>query len=283
MARPLRIEFPGAFYHVCSRGIARDPIFRTDQHRQLFLGILGKVVERYHIKIHSYCLMGNHYHLLIETPEGNLSLAMRQLQAVYGASYNRLLKRPGPVFQGRFKASVVDENTYGLAVCRYIVRNPVRAKMVKRPGQWRWSSYRALAGIAGGPPWLTTATVLALIGGRTAEEAQRRYSEFIAEEGEETDRDMHHMLEKVIVGAEAFRQRLSERLRATRSVKEVPRAQRYEGRPALSELFEGSMTKKGRDRRIVEAHSAHGYTQKAIADHLDMHYATISRIVKNEE
>jgi REP element-mobilizing transposase RayT len=283
MARPLRIEFPGAFYHVYSRGIARDPIFGSDLYRRLFLGVVSNVVERYKLNVHAYCLMSNHYHLLVEAPEANLSLAMRQLHGVYGQAYNRLLKRPGPVFQGRFKACVVDKDAYLLALCRYIVLNPVRARMAQRAEQWPWSSHRAMAGLSPVPAWLTTGTILGMIGGTTSRKVRHCYRKFIAEEGGEAGRELEGVLRKVVLGSESFRERLSELMRRKRNAKEVPKAQRYEGRPELAWLFEGATTKKERDRRILEAHLKHGYTQKAIGDMLGLHYATISRIVGNEE
>ena len=284
MARALRVEYPGAFYHVYSRGIARDPIFSSDLHKRLFLNILGKAAGRYRLNVHGYCMMSNHYHLLLETPDGNLSLAMRQLHGVYGQTYNRLLKRPGPVFQGRFKACVVDADSYLLTLCRYIVLNPVRAKIVPTAEQWQWSSHRALAGLAPVPAWLTTATVLGMLGGRLGKAARQRYRDFIVEGQEgKRERDLEGMMRKVILGTAEFRQKLSDLLEEKRQMKEVPKRQRFEGRPDLTLLFGKPMRKKERDRKIMEAHLEHGYTQKAIADMLGMHYATISRIVKNAE
>jgi REP element-mobilizing transposase RayT len=282
MSRPLRIEFPGAFYHVYSRGIARDPIFGSDLHRRLFLGILSKVVERYKLRVHSYCLMSNHYHLLLETLEANLSLAMRQLHGVYGQAYNRLSKRPGPVFQGRFKACVVDEDAYLLALCRYIVLNPVRAKMVERAEQWTWSSHRGMAGLSLAPAWLTTDTVLGMSGGKTTKGTRLRYRRFVEEDGGRVDRELEGVFQKVVFGSASFKEKLLELMEEKRNAKEVPKEQRYEGRPDLAKLFDAPMTKKVRDRRILEAHLKHGYTQKAIADILGIHYSAISRIVKNE-
>lgn len=281
MARPLRVEYPGAYYHVYSRGIARDPILSGDAHKRLFLGILRTVVERYRLKVHCYCVMSNHYHLLLETPEGNLSLAMRQLHGVYGQKYNRLLKRPGPVFQGRFKACVVEADAYLLTLCRYIVLNPVRARIVRKAEQWRWSSHRAMAGLAPVPAWLTTDFVLGRLGTGKGRAARRRYREFIEEGREERGRDVERMMRQVVLGTAEFKQTLVELLAEKRDEQEVPKSQRYEGRPELATLFTQPMKKKARDRQIVDAHLKHGYTQKAIADALGMHYATISRIVNN--
>jgi putative transposase len=125
MARPLRIEFPGALYHVTARGNARQDIFLDDEDRQRFLGVLARGVSRFHLLLHAYCLMENHFHLVVETPEANLSKAMRQLNGVYTQAFNRRHKRVGHVLQGRFKAIVVDRDSYLLELCRYVVLNPV--------------------------------------------------------------------------------------------------------------------------------------------------------------
>ncbi len=142
MARQLRIEYPGAIYHVTSRGNARSMIYADDKDREDFLRILALVVERYQWLCHAYCLMGNHYHLLIETPEGNLSKGMRQINGVYTQSYNRRHQRVGHLFQGRFKAILVEKESYLLQLCRYIVRNPVAANLCQSVDQWPWSSLR---------------------------------------------------------------------------------------------------------------------------------------------
>ena len=154
MARPLRIEFSGAIYHVTSRGNARCAIYEDDEDRRAFLSALDRVMVRFHWICHAYCLMDNHYHLLIETPEGNLSQGMRQLNGVYTQGFNRRHNRVGHLFQGRFKAIVVDRDSYLLELCRYIVLNPVRAGEVSRPEEYRWSSYRATAGLSPGAGFL---------------------------------------------------------------------------------------------------------------------------------
>ncbi|MFH1142435.1 MAG: transposase, partial [Candidatus Uhrbacteria bacterium] len=147
MARPLRIEFPGATYHVTSRGNARNDIFLSDNDRHQFLKTLSETIERYNWLCHSYCLMGNHYHILIETPEGNLAKGMRQLNGVYTQAFNKINQRVGHIFQGRYKAFLIEKEPYLLEVIRYIVLNPVRALLVNDPKNWKWSSYCAFAGI----------------------------------------------------------------------------------------------------------------------------------------
>src|SRR4030066_2444129 len=166
MARPLRIEYPGAIYHITSRGNARQPIYKDDKDRETFLELLGSVVSRYGWICHAYCLMGNHYHLLIETPDGNLSQGMRQLNGIYTQHFNRRHGRVGHLFQGRFKAIVVDRDSYLLELCRYVVLNPIRAAMVKHVEHYPWSSYPATMGLADCPVWLNTDWLLGRFGKR---------------------------------------------------------------------------------------------------------------------
>ena len=130
MARPLRIEFDGAFYHVTSRGNTRDIIYFEANDYLLFLDILGEVCKRFNWLIHCYCLMPNHYHILVETPEGNLSLGMRHLNGVYTQRINRRYGRCGHLFQGRFKGILVDTEVYYKTLVRYVMQNPLRARMV---------------------------------------------------------------------------------------------------------------------------------------------------------
>lgn len=146
MARPLRIEFSGALYHITARGNARQDIYLTDDDREQFLEILQRVKDRHQWQCHAYCLMSNHYHLLIETQVPSLSKGMKLLNGTYTQSFNRTHHRVGHVFQGRFKGILVEKDSYLLELARYIVLNPVRAGMVRSAKDWAWSSYRATAG-----------------------------------------------------------------------------------------------------------------------------------------
>ena len=155
MARPLRVEYEGAVYHVTSRGNAREDIFLDNRDRSRFLEMLGDVVARYGWICHAYCLMTNHYHLLIETPEANLSRGMHLLNGVYTQWFNRRHKRVGHLLQGRFKAILVEKESHLLELARYIVLNPVRAKMVRSVRDWPWDSYRATSDQSDVPEFLT--------------------------------------------------------------------------------------------------------------------------------
>jgi putative transposase len=154
MSRPLRIEYPGAIYHVTSRGDRREPIYRDDADRIAHLGVLGQALERFDAEVLAYCLMGNHYHLVLHTRQANLSRLMRQLNGVYTQRFNRRHELAGHLFQGRFKAILVDRDAHLLAVCRYVERNPVAAGLVAAAQDWRWSSARAHLLLDRAPAWL---------------------------------------------------------------------------------------------------------------------------------
>ena len=178
MARPLRIEYDGALYHITSRGNERKPIYKSDEDRYSFLDGLKQVNKRFNWICHAYCLMNNHYHLVIETPDGNLSKGMRQLNGVYTQGFNRRHRRVGHIFQGRYKAIVIEKESYLLEVSRYVVLNPVRAKAVKKPGEWTWSSYRGTAGIEKPNPCLTPDWILGQFGSKRWQ-AEAKYREFV--------------------------------------------------------------------------------------------------------
>jgi REP element-mobilizing transposase RayT len=279
MARPLRIEYAGAVYHVTSRGNARRPIFKDDKDRESFLNTLKRVNDRYHWLCHAYCLMNNHYHLVVETPEGNLSKGMRQLNGVYTQSYNRRHRRVGHIFQGRYKAILVQKESHLLEVCRYVVLNPVRAKAVERPEGWEWSSYAGTVGLEKPHPCLTREWILGQLG-KKREEAEKRYREFV-KAGLEAGSIWTKVKAQALLGEEDFVIRLMAYVRGQEDIKEIPRGQRYVTRPGLESLFSNKVLveKESRDRKIVEAVERYGYSQKEVAGYLGMHYSTISRLV----
>ena len=283
MARPLRIEYPHAVYHVTSRGNARRKIFREDHDRAKFLEVLGTVINRYNWICHAYCLMDNHYYLLIETPEANLSKGMSQLNGVYTQAYNRRHRKPGHIFQGRFKGILVEKENYLLELCRYVVLNPVRAKMIKNPQAWKWSSYRATVGLNATPRYLTVDWILSQLGSPKTV-AQKRYKAFVME-GIQDKSPWGELKGQIILGEEGFVERFKGLLAEKEGIKEIPRRQRYANRTALSEIFkEGQMRNKTRrNRKITTAHLKFGYTLKEIADYLSLHYTTVSKALKDEE
>ena len=282
MARPLRIEYPGALYHLTSRGNAQEDIFREDADREAFLAVLAAVVERFGWRLYAYCLIDNHYALLAETPKANLSKGMRQLNGVYTQRFNRRHGRVGPVFQGRFKAIVVDKQAYLLELSRYVVLNPVRARRVRNPARYRWSSYRASAGLENVPAFLDAPTLLAHFA-HSLPAARRRYVAFV-EAGIRTPSPWESLQGQVLLGEPAFLRKVAPRLKSKALAKEIPQAQRHAVRPSLKRAF-GQIRpahRAARDRLIATLHLKHGYTQAQIAAHLGLHYATVSRIVNRQ-
>lgn len=275
MARPLRIEFAGALYHVTSRGDRREPIFEDDEDRVKFLNVLAEVVERFNWLCHAYCLMTNHYHLVVETPDGNLSKGMRQLNGMYTQASNRRHQRSGHLFQGRFKGILVDKDSYLLELTRYVVLNPVRAAMVKHPRQYPWSSYRAMVGQAPAPRWLATDGLLAQFGKRRAE-ARRRYAQFVLE-GMDRGSIWTGLRQQIYLGDERFVARMQRRVELQGDELSIPRAQRRAPAPSL-----GAIAAEHRDRNeaIVAAHATGAYSYREIAEHFGLHLATVGRIIR---
>lgn len=280
MARSLRLEFPGAIYHVTSRGNARNPIFIDDEDRVEFQDCLGAVVARLRWRCHAFCLMGNHYHLLIETPEGNLSVGMRQLNGLYTQRFNRRHERVGHLFQGRFKAIVVDRDSYLLELCRYIVLNPLRAGLVDQIERYVWSSYPATMGLAECPAWLETDWVLGQFSDKRAV-ARLRYAAFVAE-GQGLASPWSALKGQVLLGTEAFVDEMRPLLEGKGDLKEFPRDQRLMNRPSLESMFihEVQSEKVLRDAAICKAFLDYGYPMITIASYAKVHYATVSKVIK---
>ncbi len=279
MARPLRIEYPGAVYHITNRGNDKKAVFKDDQDRETFLKILAFVNKRYHWLCHAYCLMDNHYHLMIETPDGNLSLGMRQLNGVYTQARNKRHNKTGHLFQGRYKAILIQKDTHLLEVCRYVVLNPVRARMVEKPEDWKWSSYRATAGKEPPHPCLTTDWILGQFS-RTRAKAEKEYRQFVKWGiGKETI--WNEVKGQALLGEDDFVDSLADHLRRHKDIPEIPKSQRYANRPALEKLFNKSILsdKRKRDGKIAEAVEKYGYIQRSIANHLGLHFSYMSRIL----
>jgi len=278
MARPLRIEYPGALYHITSRGNRQDDIYDQDADRFGFLTILGNTCQAYNWICHAYCLMSNHYHLLIETPEGNLSKGMRQLNGVYTQTYNQLHNRVGYVFQGRYKAILVEKDNYLLELCRYIVLNPVRAGMVRTVEDWPWSSYRATVGEGEKPEWLDTDWLLALLAKRKSR-AIERYKDFVVE-GKGQASPWASLKNQIYLGSEAFVEAAQIKIGQDKDLSEVPLSQRRAMPKALSEYRKRH---KDRNTAIVQAYQSGGYTLKQIGEYFGLHYSTVSGIIRDHK
>ena len=277
MARPLRIESEGGLYHVTARGNAGANIYLEDSDRERFLEILGNSVERFRWICHVYCLLGNHYHLLVETPEPNLSRGMQYLNGVYTQWFNRKHGRYGHLFQGRFKSIVVEKESYLLELARYIVLNPVRAGLARSAREWRWSSYRATAGQVEVPGFLTTDWLLSQFG-RSRLAASRAYKTFVRQgRGIDVGEDA---VSGVLMGSEAFIRQMRPLLTDVTENREYRRNERLTVRPTLDDLFHDVADKPTRNVRIYEAVRVHDYRLKEVGDHLGLCYSTISLIAK---
>ena len=281
MARPLRLEFPGAVYHITTRGNGGTVIFGDAGDRQDFCDLLGFVITRFNWLCHGYCLMDTHYHLIIETPDGNLSEGMRQLNGIYTQMFNRKHESHGHLFQGRYKAILVDKESYLLELCRYVVLNPLRAGISDNIGDWRWSSYPATAGFAESPAWLTTDWILGHFH-QTRKRAAQAYVRFVAA-GKTAITPWENLRGQIFLGGPSLGEMAQTRVDDVRKVKEIPRTQRLAGRPPLDELLPAGMDKSSRNRGIYQAHVEWGYRLIEIGEHLALHYTTVSRIVKGVE
>jgi len=278
MARPLRIEFENALYHVTSRGNAGQGIFLDDTDRALFLEVFAEVVRRYGWVCYAYCLMTNHYHVLVETPNANLSRGMRHLNGVFTQSVNRKHKRTGHIFQGRFKSRLIERESHLLEVARYVVLNPVRAKMVDHPQQWMWSSYSATCGEVVPREFLSIDRLLSQFH-TERNRAILEYRRFV--EAGAGIRLWEGLVSGSLLGSNTFCDRLKPLLTDIALSKETPRIERTLVQPTLQDLFKDvGKSRSARNACIHEAVRRHGYTLKQVGDHVGLHYASVSRIVR---
>jgi putative transposase len=233
MARPLRILFPDAFYHVTCRGNERKSIFRDDTDRSVFIGKLRASRDIYHVDIHAYVLMPNHFHLIVKTPKANLSEFMRHFNITYTAAFNRRHKRVGHLYQGRYKAIVVDEDSYLLELSRYVHVNPVRIRsnraqdvcdQIKFLDSFRWSSLPGYLHSANTLPWVNYDAVLEYVGG-----SRKRYGEFLAEgirKGYDTP--WEKLQGQVVLGEEDFVEHVKSKMNGRGSKREQPAVRRFQ-------------------------------------------------------
>jgi putative transposase len=244
----------------------------------VFLDVLAATCERFNWVVHAYCLMTNHYHLLVETPDANLSKGMRQLNGVFTQSVNRTHGRSGHLFQGRFKAILVEREAYLLELSRYVVLNPVRAGMVAAPGDWPWSSYRATVGEVGRPEFLDTDAVLRMFSD-DREAAVAAYRQFVAE-GVGAASPWLSLHAQIYLGSEQFVERMQVLIDPKRPLREVPKRQR---RAMAKPLEHFARRYRDRDRAMVEAYRTGAYSMQAIADHFEVGRMTVSRAVNRFE
>ena len=277
MSRPLRIEFPGGLYHVTSRGDRREAIYLDDADRQQWLTLFGQVCQRFNWVCHAYCLMDNHFHIVVETVEGNLSAGMRQLNGVYTQWHNRAHNRVGHVFQGRFKAIVVQRESYLLELARYVVLNPVRAGVYALPQHWPWSSYQATVGTVSSPEWLQTAWLLSQFGTKPAA-ARAAYIDHVRA-GIGLPSVWDDLKNQLYLGDADFAKALQQQTQGQAADTEIPRAQRRVAAPALAHFTQ----LPERNSAMAQAYDTGCYSLKEIGQAFGLHYATVSRAVRAAE
>lgn len=263
MGRPLRIEFPGAFYHVTSRGNEQKDIFKSEADREKFLAYLGSAAERYGAVFHAWCLMTNHYHLMIETPEGNLSRIMKHINNSYTNYYNIKRKRAGHLLQGRYKAILIEADAYAAELSRYIHLNPVKAKMVPSPEEYKWSSYRFYAE-GNGPSWLSTGFVLGYFGTEQGEQ-RRSYRTYVMEAvGKKCPDPLAGSIASTILGSDDFVRDIRERyLEGRGSDRDIPALRELSRKPdilKIREAAEKAFPGNGRLARAVGIYLCHRFS-----------------------
>ena len=236
MSRPLRLEYPGALFHVTARGNARQDIFRDDRDRHFFLELLGKAVTRFAWILPAYALMPNHFHLVIQLTSETLSKGMQWLNGTYPQGFNRRHGRVGHLFQGRFNASLVEKESYFLEVVRYVVLNQVRAHMTTRPEDYKWSSYRASIGLAPAPQWLAVDDLLVQFG-VDRELARAAYRSFVDAAIGIENAACKELLHRAYLGRDAWMEQVSERLKLKPRSDDHPRAQRVIGLPRMPDII----------------------------------------------
>ncbi|WP_028990441.1 transposase [Thermithiobacillus tepidarius DSM 3134] len=277
MARPLRLEFAGALYHVTSRGDRREDIFLCEADRRDWLDVLGTVCERFNWVVHAFCQMTNHYHLLVETVDGNLSKGMRQLNGWYTQRVNRRHGLAGHPFQGHYKAILVQKEAYLLELARYVVLNPVRARMVSAIADWRWSSYPMVMGQEPAARWLDADWLLGQFATERSQ-ARRAYREFVML-GMGAPSPWQAVRHQLLLGDDAF-VRSHAQSRGDEVLREVSMAQR---RAIAWPLEEYRARYPDRDEAMARAYLSGAYSMAAIGQHFEVHCMTVSRAVRKHE
>lgn len=277
MSRPLRIEYEGALYHVTSRGNHKSAIFEDDEDRRAFLSLLSDVVSGMGWVCYGYCLMSNHYHLIIETPRANLCRGMRQLNGVYTQASNRRHGRVGHLFQGRYKSIIVDADVYLLELSRYVVLNPVRANMVDDVSQWPWSSYAAMAGLEKVPSLLSVNPVLAHFS-RQRDKAQQLYANFVAE-GVNKESVWSDLKQQIFLGHDDFVSKVQEKAKGECLDSNIPKVQQLAPARSLQDI---AAIHENRNAAIVAAYKTGVYSYSQIADYFNIHFTTVGRLIRAE-
>ncbi len=263
MARPLRIDLPDVLHHVTSRGNERRPIFRSDQDREAFVQMLADAVKRFRWSVTAWVLMTNHFHLVLQTPEANLSRGMQWLNGTYADWFNRRHKRSGHLFQGRFKSFIIDKETYFTEVLRYVVLNPVRAKIVARPEEYRWSSYRATAGLEAAPPWLDLTAVYLHFDPDPAA-AQARYMDYVLAKVDSCERLWDQAINGIYLGGEKWAKQMRAIVESRPRSTDHPGTQRAIGRPTVQKVV-AAVAEAGAQAKEIVRSKAGGPLRRLVA------------------
>ena len=278
MVRALRIEYPGALYHITSRGNKQENIYLSDADRVLFLEILSHVCMRCNWICYSYCLMSNHYHLLVETPLSNLSKGMQLLNGIYTQKFNQTHNRVGHIFQGRFKGILVEKNAYLLELSRYIVLNPVRANMVSTPEEWTWSSYQSTVNQLTKLTWLSTDKILSLFS-QNLLIAIQKYQQFVYE-GMAANTPWDHLKNQIYLGSENFIDEMQKKVIPGKKLTYIPQSHYMPAKCSISEYDKKSSS---RNECIRAAYASGEFSYAEIGEYFGLHYSWVSRIIKNEQ
>lgn len=255
MARPVRIEYPGAVYHVTSRGNEKKPIFLCDEDREAFVDFLGRTAQRFGWSVTAWVLMTNHFHLITQTPEPNLSAGMHWLNTCYASWFNRRHQRWGHLFGQRFDAKLIQKETYFRNALCYTVLNPVRAEMVGRPEDHPWSSYHATAGLSPAPGWFDVEGALEMFAPER-ELAQEYYRALVAEKIGSTERLWDQLINGIYLGTEDWARTVRRVLVSKPRSREHPRMQRAVGRPKIGEVLQAVASVTG--NKVADLKAARG-------------------------
>ena len=294
MGRPIRIEYPGALYHITSRGNERKTIFLDEADRRKFLSLLGEYHDRYGIVLHTYVLMDNHYHIILETPRGNLLKVMHGLNSGYTGYFNRRHGRVGHLFQGRYRAILVEKDSYLVPLSRYVHLNPVRAGVVEKPEQYAWSSYLEYIGRGRKERWMEYDGVLCQFS-TNRRRAERKYIEYLREAiKKKTETPLKEIYGQVILGGEGFGERIKRMLKGKRLSQDVVARKKLKEHATLGEIVEavrrvfgvnkgailGTGSKENRARKVALylAHQHSGLSNEEIGMQFGgIHYSAVSK------
>jgi len=277
MVRTLRITYSGALYHITSRGNAQESIFLSDSDREVFLSVVSDVYNKFDWHFHAYCLMSNHYHLLVETPRPNISKGMQYLNSVYTQRFNRIHHRVGHVLQGRFKSIIVEKESYLLELARYIVLNPVRAHMVSSPSEWSWSSYLATAGQILSPAWLNIDWLLSIFGD-CKKTSMSQYQKFVSDAYLDYS-PWDDLKQQIYLGSEQFVAKAQSKITQCQDFSEFPSPQYKSVVLTIKEYEQRSVS---RNDAIKLAYASGGYNMQELGNYFGLHYSRISRIINSQ-